>query len=557
MSLTLTLNYSDLANAATQANKISSEIDQYCSALSSKVQQKMYSVENGMSSALNSADYYVRAKIDQLRRKAEHARTLSSRIQTLRDTARRVDENVKSLIEANQKKLFSKNPELRPSNTSLTLTSIVCALKDVPIIGGLIKGAEDVADAAKTLVSNIKYWYKCEGGKEIIGVILSVVEAVVAVVLLVCAFIFTGGSILVFIAGIVSAVIAVANAFTNIYTSLEAMDAALGGHPARAKIYAGQDTLSDYLRETNFHDKFMNRASNVAAVAIEITDFVCSVISFISDVGDLVKSLGDVFKKIKTGFSDGAKKLKSFFSGNSSFNIKLHEIKTFFKNNFKDLLLGDLNVKNLSIYSYLSKKDKVKSVESFAKGFKSAFDALDKLNSGKISFSEYIGSRLTSRLEKVFLKSEVFDSRVDEKDHWKTKYYKTDFTEAFGKFRSPIKDIGLEKLISDQINGSLAKVLNLKGGFIKDVKDIIEATNKFSPPVVELDKAGIATSVTNWDSSKGYDKVIIRNKIPDIKPVVIPEINIHINISKPTFILPWLNFNFNFGCRYSYIDVAA
>ena len=125
----LTLYYGDLSRAADNSNKLATELDDYCDSLSQKVQKKMYSVEGGISSALNTADYYVNQKIRNLRTKSSNARNLARQINNLLGTAKRVDSDVKSTIEANQKNLFQKHADLRPSNAQLYLTSFLCDAK--------------------------------------------------------------------------------------------------------------------------------------------------------------------------------------------------------------------------------------------------------------------------------------------------------------------------------------------------------------------------------------------------------------------------------------------
>ena len=96
----LSLNYGDLSRAISNTNKLASELDDYCDSLSRKVQSKMYSVEGGMSSALNAADYYINNKIRDLRTKSSNARNLSQKINGLLGTAKRVDSDVKATIES-------------------------------------------------------------------------------------------------------------------------------------------------------------------------------------------------------------------------------------------------------------------------------------------------------------------------------------------------------------------------------------------------------------------------------------------------------------------------
>ena len=321
----LSLNYGDLSRATDNSNKLASELDDYCDSLSQKVQKKMYNVEGGMSSALNTADYYVNQKIRNLRTKSSNARSLARQINNLLGTAKRVDADVKSTIEANQKSLLKKHADLRPSNAQLYLTSFLCDMKNVPVIGALIRGREAIDGGIDHLMKEIRYWYKCEGGKELVGIVLSVVGAILAVVALVCAFVFTGGTILAVIAGvagIIGAFIGVINAATNIVTSFQAYESATGGHPGQAKIYAGQDKLSDVLRDTNFHDKTKNRSSNAWATGIDITETVCDVIGIINGITGAVKDLksSNLEKTFQAVFQNRNENRSRFDSGKNIWN---------------------------------------------------------------------------------------------------------------------------------------------------------------------------------------------------------------------------------------------
>ena len=109
----LSLNYSNLSGTVQQTNKLCEELGQYCDELNRKVQKKMYSVEGGMSSHLNNADYYVNNKIKKLREKQENAYNISKRVSELLSTAQRVDEDVARLIENRQKEFFKENSDLK------------------------------------------------------------------------------------------------------------------------------------------------------------------------------------------------------------------------------------------------------------------------------------------------------------------------------------------------------------------------------------------------------------------------------------------------------------
>lgn len=358
--MVLSLDYSSLQNAIKETQKLETELDQYCDELSKKVQSKLYDVKGGMSSALNSADYYINQKISQLRTKAEHATTLASRQNTLFDTAKRVDGDVKHMIEANQEQFFEKYPDLRPSDTKTKIYEFFVNLKDVPILGDIIRGLEIVVDARKELMRNIRYWWECGGGEALVMNCVDILIVVGAAVLAVIAVIGSSGFLAVVAA--VAAVIAIVNAATNIVTSVQAIMADRNGDPAMAKIYADRSSLASVLREENFHDRTLNRFSNTAAFAVEITEAVTGIIMTVASIGKTIGKAVSGFAK-NNGISFAFKELtrdsngklvtkitlKSFWRGTKAMilNEKLtastakglrttlfNNIKASFKNNF-------------------------------------------------------------------------------------------------------------------------------------------------------------------------------------------------------------------------------
>jgi hypothetical protein len=288
----LSLQYGDLSGAVAETNRLANELGQYCDELSRKVQQKMHAVEGGMSSALSSADYYVNAKTRQLRERERGARTLSTKTQTLLDTAKRVDADVERVIQANQKSFFQRNPDLKPSDFKLWLTSFGCDLKNVPILGDIIRGGEQIADAYTQLCKDIRYWYKCGGGEQLltnlVDIFVKIGEAVAAVGLVVL-LVVSGAGILAVIGGAILAVIAAVNAAVNFVTSIQAIQAGKDD-PVMSKIYAERDTLKQVLREENFHNKFLNRLSNAGASLITGLEVVGTVFSLAGGIKDIFKN---------------------------------------------------------------------------------------------------------------------------------------------------------------------------------------------------------------------------------------------------------------------------
>lgn len=557
----LTLYYGDLSRAADNSNKLATELDDYCDSLSQKVQKKMYSVEGGMSSSLNTADYYVNQKIRNLRTKSSNARNLARQINNLLGAAKRVDSEVKSTIEANQKNLFQKHADLRPSNAQLYLTSFLCDMKNVPVIGTLIRGKEAIDGGIDHLRKEIRYWYKCEGGKELIGIVLSVVETVLAVVALVVAAValitITGGTILavmaaaiVATAGFIGSLIGLINSVTNVFTSFQAYESATGGHPGQAKIYAGQDKLSDVLRDTNFHNRDLNKWSNIKATELDITETVCDIIGIVSGITNTVKDLkGFSLKKTFKSICQPRNADGTFATGKPTLWNGLKSITT--KINAKDMILGDLNVKSLSRLSKMKDPvDKIKTIGKLSKAINGITSDLDKINEGDMTFTEFLLKRVTIGLDKSLFKQEELVTKIKDDGSRIRKFEETNFTKIIKAIRIPVDDLGIKKLlIGLEPSGSLDNVVSPKSGIIGKIQSIIKSLDKWAPPTVHIDKDLQVIEVENASSFRGYSKVKVITPEPviDINPVP----------SRPSYVLPSMQYNISTRYRYPYLNLAA
>jgi hypothetical protein len=551
----LSLYYGDLSRAISNTNKLADELDDYCDSLSRRVQSKMYSVEGGMSSALNTADYYINSKIMDLRTKSSNARNLSQKINELLSTAKRVDSDVKTTIESNQKDLFSKHAELRPSNAQLYLTSFLSDMKKVPILGTLIRSGEEIGKGINDLKNVIRYWYKCEGGKELVGIVLSVASvmlAVVAVIAAVAALTFTSIFVaIVGIAGIIGALIKYQNAVTNVVTSIQAYNSAIGGHPGQAKIYAGQDKLSDVLRDRNFHDKTKNRNSNIAATSLDITETVCDVISIVGGISETWKNLkGFSIKKTFKAICQPRNADGTFATGKPSLWNGLKSITS--KVNGKDMILGDLNVKNLSRLSEFNLDNKIKTIGKLSDAINGIVGDFDSINEGEMTFSEFMLKRLAKGLDKSILQTETLQVKENKKDGTLySAYDKTKFATIVKGIRIPIDDIGIGKILMGlEPSGELKTILNPGSGLIGKIQNINTSISGWLPPKIMLDASYTATEITNWDSLQGYSNVEV------VKPT-IPVVNICPAVNQHTYVLPKMQFNINTAFRYPYFNVSV
>ena len=76
----------------------------------------------------------------------------------------------------------------------------------------------------KGLWEDLKYWYRCGGGKEIVGCVLALVGAIAAVIIAICACVPPICGIVAICAAI-GAVLTAINAIVNVITSQQAYNA--------------------------------------------------------------------------------------------------------------------------------------------------------------------------------------------------------------------------------------------------------------------------------------------------------------------------------------------
>jgi len=142
-----------------------------------------------MTNTLNNADFLINRKIQEINTRSSNAQTLRTAIQTLSETAQRVDKAVQSAIATNRNKLFSHKPHLRPRDTVALFYSVLNRAREIPVLRRIIKGVENLIEAHKTVGDIIRDWWR-EHGDTIVTIgliILAVVVLVVAIVAVIVA----------------------------------------------------------------------------------------------------------------------------------------------------------------------------------------------------------------------------------------------------------------------------------------------------------------------------------------------------------------------------------
>lgn len=282
---TLVIDYDSLTRVATNASNLAKKAETYANDLTNKVLNKFSGISGGSTANTADAHYYVKAKITALRTKQSSYSGLSTQITTFVENAKRIDQEVEKMIATNQEKFLSKNEHLRIDGGKASILNWLVDLKNsCPLFEVIGNALRDIGTSTSDMFANIKYWYKCEGGKESVDFALAIGGAIAAALLFVISLPASG---FVAICAMIGAAITAINAFTNVFTSYAAMKSAKNDDPAWARIYSKQDKFSDVLRQTNFDDGLTNRLSYGIATGIDGVELFCNIVNIVNAVGQI------------------------------------------------------------------------------------------------------------------------------------------------------------------------------------------------------------------------------------------------------------------------------
>lgn len=294
------IDYGKLDTISKNANNAANKMNDYINDLTRNVRNKYSDINGGSSSKTQNSDYYVKSKIASLRTKQQQYISFAKSVSRFSSKAQEIDKGVARKIKAS-KDNFIKNHDYIKSNWWTDLKNWYIDLKNacplLEAIGNLLQVGND---AWRSLFEELKYWYKCGGGKEKLGFALAIAGAIAAVVIAVCALVPPVCG-LVAICAAIGAVIGALNAVVNVFTSYTAMKRQEEGDLGWAKIYEKQDSAADWLRQTNHGNKFLNDLCSGAATALDITETVCSIV----DIYDGLKHASSIVKEIKLSAQKG------------------------------------------------------------------------------------------------------------------------------------------------------------------------------------------------------------------------------------------------------------
>ena len=287
----VTINYEKLSTISKNAKSASSKMQDYIDDLTKKVTNKYSGITGGASTKTNNSEYYVNQKIKQLKKNKTYYSTFSTAVSTFSSNAQEIDSNVAKTIKASKDKFIDKHDYIDVNWWTELKEWFVDLKNSCPLFEAIGNLIDKALDGLGNLWAEFKHWYRCGGGKEILGMVLAIAGAICAVVIAICSF---PASTIVAVCAAVAACITAANAVYNVFSSAKAINAKLNGDPAWAKIYGDQDTIQDGLRQTNFGDGTLNKLSFFGAGAMDVVETICNVVVIVNSIKNVCKTVKEI-----------------------------------------------------------------------------------------------------------------------------------------------------------------------------------------------------------------------------------------------------------------------
>lgn len=337
---TVVIDYDQLNSIAKNAEKAANKMNDYINDLTKKVSNKYSSIDGGQSGKTSNSQYYVNQKINKLRTKKTAYTSFATDVKNLSKCSKEIDKEVAKTINSSKDEFIDKHDYIE-TNWWTDLKEWFIDMKNkCPLFDAICNLIQGVIDNVSNLFRDLKYLYKCGGGKEIIGIALAILGAVAAVCLAIAACVPPICGI-VAVCTAIGAVLTAINAIVNVATSIAAKQAKDKGDPAWAKVYSDQDTAQDVLRQHRFKKGWMNKASYFAATGIDAVQLVCDVVA----IYDGIKHVQNTFRELKK-------------YANQSRTRNFGQI-------FKDYLFNKKNYKGEKMRDLISKRADIRTLRNY------------------------------------------------------------------------------------------------------------------------------------------------------------------------------------------------
>ena len=287
------ISYNSLIDASSEANSVAKKLEQYASNLNSQIYKKLDNYNGDCTTNVLQAKVFVNDKISELNYRAKSYRTYSEDLKGLSEECIRTDKAVRSKVSMLTSS-FKQANGIKDSKVVNALNYYLTSIENSTAFGRWIGNKRDERDSRRAYIrQKLEDWWDYEGGAEFIkGVSIGILESVIALCGIVGAF--SAGSLIAIIAGVVAGAIALYNGYINIKNEFAAHNTTKNGDPATGRRRSEINTIQDYYRSSFYYgddgeEYKYNPKLYAIANGIDVVNFVCTVITFIDGVGELIK----------------------------------------------------------------------------------------------------------------------------------------------------------------------------------------------------------------------------------------------------------------------------
>lgn len=318
----LILDYSEILDAKKAAKKAADCCEDYVEEIERKVTNKLQHIEGGESAYTSQAGAYARMKMEQLREKQKNYQNYGRALEDFVSDAKAVDKNAASTIKSSYKMYINEH--------NIKVNPVVEALTALQVWGGnatgfgkVVKGLYDFNHFVKeNLTESLEYWYRCQGGKNVVklvGAIALTITAVATIVVTWPALItaITGGAIWTAVvagATVVGSIISAVNGLVDMWHEGKAI-VMNADNPAKALMSSNISSASDWFKDVISESKLVNKLTMGVASVLDGVEFVCDVIGVIDVARNGINFMKNmkkdgfkgVMQRVKTGYKNSKK----------------------------------------------------------------------------------------------------------------------------------------------------------------------------------------------------------------------------------------------------------
>lgn len=300
----LAVSYSDITISINNLKGASKQMHDYSNSLEKRVCRKISNLKGGESNYTSSANWFTNRKIKELRDKADRADTFAKNLGDFAAKVKETDETVKRRFEILVSN-FKKEKHIKVNPVREWFVHLGVGFMNSTGFGRWVNNTfNKIGDFIKDVCSEIRYRYRCKGGKYWVDICISILAICGAIVVLCTA----GAGFFALIASI-GAVLTLINEVNNIITSGRAL-AADGRNPAWAARWGKMDKVSDRLRDES------SRFANFLADILDGTEAVVDLVG-IAKIGNKFMQSSKYTTAFKNLFGDKKSGLGSKFLSNN------------------------------------------------------------------------------------------------------------------------------------------------------------------------------------------------------------------------------------------------